>query len=829
MGEQTGDWCWSYHDYQPEQEQLREALCTLGNGSFATRGAAPESTAGETHYPGTYLAGGYNRAKSEIKGRVIENEDLVNLPNWLPLRLRFADGDWFDLDQVELLDYRQTLAMRDGILLREMRVREPGGRETQLRQRRLVHMKDQHLAALETELTACNWSGSVEVVSALDGRVLNDGVERYRGLESEHLEPLASQPVDDDGIFLKMRTRQSRLEIALAARTRVYRGAQRLALDAHVECEPDQITQRFQLQLESNRPVTLEKLMALYSSRDTAITECGQEARSAIGPLPRFQALHESNALVWHQLWRRFDLEIDLRDEDGGRIASILRLHIFHLLVTASPQVMDLDVGVPARGLHGEAYRGHIFWDELFIFPTLDLRLPEITRSLLMYRYRRLGAAREAAQAAGFRGAMYPWQSGSNGREESQRLHLNPRSGRWTPDETRLQRHVSSAIAYNLWQYVETSGDNEFLSFYGAEMLLEIARFWASIARHNQELDRYEICGVVGPDEFHTGYPDREEPGLDNHAYTTLTATWVLWRALELPHYLPQERWSELTEQLHISADELQHWDNVSRKLRLCFHDDAIISQFEGFERLKELDWEAYRERYGDIQRLDRILEAEGDSPNHYKATKQADVLMLFYLFSTEALERLFARLGYAFDPEMIPRNIEYYSARTSHGSTLSRVVDAWVLARRDRPRSWSLFTQALESDVADIQGGTTSEGIHLGAMAGTVDLIQRCYAGIEVRDQRLWLNPVLPEELKRLRFRLRYRGQTIELEVSHDRVRLRAISPEADVIRLTTGSETVSLSAGETHEIKRGAGSLFVEPPSSKPLAANTSRSSKH
>lgn len=830
MGEQASGWHWSYHDYQPEQEPLREALCTLGNGYFATRGAAPESAADGTHYPGTYLAGGYNRAKSEIKGRVIENEDLVNLPNWLPLRLRFADGDWLDLEQVELLDYRQTLAMRDGILLREIRLREPSGRETQLRQRRLVHMKDQHLAALETELTACNWSGAVEVVSALDGRVINAGVKRYRGLESKHLEPLASQSVDDDGIFLKMRTRQSRLEIALAARTRAYRGAhggahdgahgtthsgdQRIALDAHVECEPDQITQRFQFRLEADQPVTIEKLVALYSSRDTATTECGQEARAAIGPLPRFQTLHESNALIWHQLWRRFDLEIDLRDEDGGRTASILRLHIFHLLVTASPQVMDLDVGVPARGLHGEAYRGHIFWDELFIFPTLDLRLPEITRSLLMYRYRRLGAAREAAQAAGFRGAMYPWQSGSNGREESQRLHLNPRSGRWTPDETRLQRHVSSAIAYNLWQYFETSGDSEFLSFYGAEMLLEIARFWASIARHNQELDRYEIFGVVGPDEFHTGYPDREEPGLDNHAYTNLTATWVLWRALELPQYLPQERWSELTEQLHISADELQHWDSVSRKLRLCFHDDDIISQFEGFERLEELDWERYRKRYGDIQRLDRILEAEGDSPNHYKATKQADVLMLFYLFSTEELERLFARLGYRFDAEMIPRNIEYYSARTSHGSTLSRVVDAWVLARRDRPRSWSLFTKALQSDVADIQGGTTSEGIHLGAMAGTVDLIQRCYAGIEVRDQRLWLNPVLPEELKRLRFRLRYRGQTIELEVSHDLVRLRAISPETDAVRLSVDSEVFSLRASETHEFKREARPLFVESP---------------
>ncbi|MCU0835337.1 MAG: glycoside hydrolase family 65 protein [Chromatiaceae bacterium] len=808
------DWTWSYHDYHPEQEKLREALCTLGNGYFATRGAAPEAQADEVHYPGTYLAGGYDRVESEVQGRVVENEDLVNLPNWLVLRLRIEDGDWFDLASVEVCSFRQTLDLRDGILVREILFRDPKGRETHLIQRRLVHMGQSHLAALETELAACNWSGSVEVVSALDGRVINDGVECYRGLDGRHLEPVENQAAAEDGIYLKVRTRQSRLEVALAARTRAYLDHQRLDIEPALDSQPDYIAQTFRLTLERERPVTVEKLVALYTSRDSAISECGLEARKAIGRVPRFGELLASHALVWRQLWRRFDLELDLRHDDGGRTAAILRLHIFHLLVTASPHVMDLDAGVPARGLHGEAYRGHIFWDELFIFPLLDLRLPEITRSLLLYRYRRLDEARAAARAEGLRGALYPWQSGSNGREESQELHLNPRSGHWTPDETRLQRHVNSAIAYNIWKYYQTTGDTEFLSFYGAEMLLEIARLWASLATRNQELDRYEIRGVMGPDEFHTGYPNRKEPGLDNHAYTTLTAAWTLCRALDLPAHLPTERWAELTEQLAISEDELAHWDRVSRRLRVCFQGDGIISQFEGFGDLEELDWEDYRERYDDIQRLDRILEAEGDSPNHYKATKQADVLMLFYLFSAEEVEGLFARLGYEFDPESIPRNVEYYGARTSHGSTLSRVVDAWVLARSDRPRSWSLFTQALESDVADIQGGTTSEGIHLGAMAGTVDLIQRCYTGIEVRDQHLWLNPSLPDELRCLRIRVRFRDQTIELDITHELVRVRAISPQTEAIRLHVDSDVVSLGSSDTLEIKLERKPVFVDPP---------------
>nr|WP_296901222.1 glycosyl hydrolase family 65 protein [Thiohalocapsa sp.] len=794
------EWHWHYDAYDPDQERLREALCTLGNGYFATRGAAPESDASEHHYPGTYLAGGYNRAESDVQGRMVENEDLVNLPNWLVLRLAFDDGSRFSLDDVEILSFEQSLDMRRGVLTRDVRFRDAKGRTTELRQRRLVHMALHHLAALETTLTAVDWSGAVTIESALDGSVQNNGGERDQGLTGRHLEPLGTDAVGEDGLWLKVRTRQSRLELALAARTQLFHHDQRLEAAPSLTQHEDYIGQRFDLQLDAGQPVVIEKIVALYTSRDAAISECGLEARKAAAEAPRFDALLASSALMWRQLWRRFDLELTLTDDDDGRTAAILHLHLFHLLVTAGPRVMDLDVGVPARGLHGEAYRGHIFWDELFIFPTLDLRLPEITRSLLLYRWRRLDAARAAAREAGYRGAMYPWQSGSNGREESQRLHLNPRSGHWTPDETHLQRHVNSAIAYNLWQYYQTSGDREFLSFFGAEMLLEIARFWASKAELSQTLGRYEIKGVVGPDEFHTRYPHRSEPGLDNHAYTTVMAAWVLCRALELPQHLPRERWDELVEQLAITPEELDHWDAVSRKLRICFHGDGIISQFEGFEQLEELDWEHYRNQYGDIQRLDRILEAEGDSPNHYQATKQADVLMLFFLLSAEALERLFERLGYDFDPDMIPRNVAYYGARTSHGSTLSRVVDAWVLARSDRPRSWQLFTEAIESDVADIQGGTTSEGIHLGAMAGTVDLMQRCYTGIEIRDGRLWLNPQLPEELARLRIRLRFRGQTLALDISRSELNIRAVSAHLGAIRLQVGERTLTLQPGDTH-----------------------------
>ena len=163
------------------------------------------------------------------------------------------------------------------------------------------------------------------------------------------------------------------------------------------------------------------------------------------------------------------------------------------------------------------------------------------------------------------------------------------------------------------------------------------------------------------------------------------------------------------------------------------FH-DGVISQFEGYEQLAELDWDAYRKRYGNIQRLDRILEAEEDDVNRYKASKQADALMLLYLLSSDELREVLDRLDYHFSHRQIPKMVDYYIDRTSHGSTLSAVVHTWVLARANREHAIEFFQQVLNSDIADIQGGTTSEGIHLAAMAGSVDLVQRCFTGLETR-----------------------------------------------------------------------------------------------
>ncbi|MFO8010847.1 MAG: trehalose-phosphatase [Dehalococcoidia bacterium] len=801
--EETGKladvWTLEYDDFDPEEEGLREALCTLGNGYFATRGAAPESHADGIHYPGTYIAGCFNRLKTEIAGHVLENESMVNAPNWLLLGFRLENGNWFNIDQVELNEYKLQLDLRRGVLGRFARFTDEQGRRTRVFQRCFVHMSDPHLAGLDTTIVAENWSGELEVRSALDGRVTNAGVERYSQLDNRHLAPVEEESIDSDTVYLQVRTTQSRILISEAARTRVFQDGEVIGGQRSLLREPGYIGQEFTISLSQGNPVTIEKIVSLYTSKDCAISESGLQACKKVARAADFDTLLQRHILSWDHLWRRCSIHI----KNNQRTALVLKLHIFHLLQTASPDTIDLDVGIPCRGLHGEAYRGHILWDELFIFPFLNLRIPDITRSLLRYRYRRLPEARWAAKQAGYEGAMYPWQSGSDGREESQTIHLNPLSGRWIPDNSHLQRHINCAIAYNTWMYYQVTHDIDFLCFYGGEMIFDIARFWASVAHYNRSTDRFEIHGVMGPDEYHEAYPDAEEPGLRNNTYTNIMVVWTFCRALEIMETLPDDRREALSERLGIRREEVELWDQISRKMKIAFHDDGIISQFEGYGDLKEFDWEGYREKYGNIQRLDRILESEGDSPNRYKVSKQADLLMLFYLLSADELRELFHRLGYPFDRNTIPRNIEYYIKRTCHGSTLSRVVHSWVLARSQRELSWHFFKEALESDISDIQGGTTAEGIHLGAMAGTVDLIQRCYTGIETRGDTLKLAPFLPNDLKDMNFDLFYRQHKINLSIGKKRVLITSLPRNAAAVSLAFKDTHFELKPGESAEFE--------------------------
>lgn len=806
-------WVLEYIGVDPEVERVRETLCTLGNGYVASRGAAPESSQTQArqdgaHYPGTYVAGLYNRLRSRVpsgqsqhsqsqhsqpRSRRQDDESLVNLPNWLALGWRIGRGRWVVPDGPETREYQQRLDLRTGVLNRRYRHVDGAGKSTTVVSRALVSMAAPHLAALETTFIAENWSGELQVRSGIDGRVANRQVAEYAPLAGRHLRA-EGQGSDGPGrLWLRTRTSQSRVEVAVATRTRVSAAG---SVGRRSTMAPGGPEEMFTIAVQEGQPVRVEKVAALYTSRDRAITEPVEAAQAAVVRAGSFEELLAGHAREWHRLWQRCHVELQAEGPDHGPAPLLaLNLHTFHLLACTSPNVVDLDTSVGARGLHGEVYRGHVFWDELFIHRFLVLHLPEVSRALLLYRWRRLEAARGAAAAAGHQGAMFPWESGSDGREETPGEVFNPRLGRWMRAHTDLQRHVGLAIAYNVWQYYQATADADFMRSYGAEMLIEIARFFADLAERNEATGRYEITGVVGPDEYHTTNSDSHSPGLSNNAYTNVMAVWLLRRALEVVDLLDCD----------VDQQEIARWQDITTRMYVPFLDDCVISQFDGYASLPDLDLHKYAARCGgDLSRLDALLAAEGDSPNNYRLGKQADVVMLLYLLSTDELRDLLSGLGYEWPAAAVPRTVRFYLDRVVHGSSLSRVVYAWVQARSDRTASWRLFTKALSADIGDTQHGSTRDGVHLGAMAGTLDLAERCYLGVEIREDALWLNPRLPQEVAKLHTLLTYRGHQIHVTASQQEMVLTASPCNAAPVTVHfAGRPPVQLSGGQKVTIR--------------------------
>ncbi|MBZ0165209.1 MAG: hypothetical protein K8I00_00280 [Candidatus Omnitrophica bacterium] len=427
-----------------------------------------------------------------------------------------------------------------------------------------------------------------------------------------------------------------------------------------------------------------------------------------------------------------------------------------------------------------------------------------------MYRFRRLNAAKENARQHGYLGAMYPWQSASTGEEVTQIIHLNPLSNQWGPDYSSLQRHVSIAIAYNVWNYYFTTGDRDFLDRYGAEMIIEIAHFWGSIAKLNKKINRYEIKGVMGPDEFHEKYPGAREGGIKNNAYTNVMAVWVIEKALWiLNEMMEAEDRDALLLKANVQEKDLMRWRDITEKMMVPIDKNGIIHQFEGYMDLKELDWEDYRARYDNIHRIDRILKAEGLSPDSFKVSKQADTLMLFFVLNFQEVQTIFKRLGYTITKPIVKKNFDYYFERTSHGSTLSMVVHAHIAGMLgDHDIALSAFLDALRSDIYDTQGGTTQEGIHSGVMASSIDLFLKSFVGLTLSDNYISLNPRLPAHWNKVKFSVRFKNMWFHVNIFREKLVVTAKPMRGVSLRPMTkipievGKRMYELTVGKPHAV---------------------------
>lgn len=757
-----------YGQYQGKRNYGQEAMLTVGNGFLGLRGAYLEAHADHDNYPGLYTAGLYDQLTTNLNGRDVTNEDLVNLPNAQALTFGVDHQNPFQIKASDIQDIYRSLDLHTGTLTTTMLVQLSTGHALRLETKKLANLKDWHRLAIQYRVTPLNFAGSLQVYSTIDGSVINANVDRYAAFDQRHIRVTGTSQ-REDCVTLEGQTRSSQVAFVLGSKLT----GPGKRLDAPNDNRPEAEQQARQMRsvtVDPQHTYTFEKDVVLFTNRETQtdlLTATMQELQAA-----SFADTLKSSTAYWQHRWAGADIQIT-----GDMTAQKLtRVNLYHLF-TATQAIASgkIDASVNARGLDGEAYRGHVFWDEMFDLPVYTLHDPQLARQLLMYRYRRLPAAKQNAKAAGYDGAMYPWQSGEKGDEQSQVTHLNPLTNTWDPDYSSLQRHVSLAIAYNIIMYVRLTDDQDFMVTYGLEMLQEIAKFWLSKAKRDAD-GHYTIDHVMGPDEFHENYPNADTQGLANNAYTNLMTTWLFNQVHQIRDGISAKQLQKIDAKTAFTAATLRQLNDVAHHLKLDISDEGIIGQFEGYFKLPTLDFEKYHKKYGDISRMDRILKAEGKTPDAYQVAKQADTLMPLYTLDVAQVKALLHQLGYDLPDAALGRNLQFYLDRTTHGSTLSRIVYAALTALAGQgDQSWRYYSQALFSDYYDIQGGTTAEGVHLGVMGAVTLMATRIYAGVDPLAPTITVVPHLPSAWSALHFHQLVRGIHYDFTIDHHQIQVTA------------------------------------------------------
>jgi trehalose/maltose hydrolase-like predicted phosphorylase len=690
---------------EDSQEHDVEARLAIGNGAFGMRASLEQPILAAR--PGAFIAGLFDTSEREPRIPA-----LVAVPDWFRLSLS-AGGEPVALDQGQTLAYWRALDLRRGVLLGEWRQRTTGGRIVRVRKFRFASLSNRALAIQLAQI-------EVEQASTL--------------AMTSDIQPVPA---------LKLVTHTPGL---LVWSTRS--GSARLALATVVELQPDNsgpvpanvgYVPTLSWPAVPGEPRTFIRVTALARGGGGE-SNPAERAQSALRRARRkgLEGMVASHVATWEKRWATSDVEVD-GDANAQRA---LRFAIYHLTSAANPE--DEHVSVGARGLTGEGYLGHVFWDtEIFLLPFYTFTWPEAARALLLYRYHTLPAARAKAVRLGYRGALYAWESADTGEEATPPWALS-REGRVIPILCGTQeQHISADVAYAVWQYWQAARDVHFLLNAGAEILLETARFWASRAALEDDGD-YHIRGVIGPDEYHES--------VDDNAYTNGMAAWNLDRGLMVASLLQARwpaRWGELSQKLELEPSELNQWREVSLRLVTGFDPGSgLFEQFADFLGLEDVDLRAYADR---LAPLDVVLGP--DRTRRSQVVKQADVLMLLALLPDE------------FDRGVLETNFRYYEPRCGHGSSLSPAVHALLAARLgDLQLAERYFHQAAMIDLDDARGDTAL-GVHMGGLGGLWQAAVFGFGGLSLGDDGPRLEPRLRAGWNSLAFRIRWRGRSIRFE----------------------------------------------------------------
>ncbi len=702
--EQDPEWVLIEEGFVLTREHEIESLFSVSNGYVGTRGSLFEGSA--LSEPATFVAGVFDAAPGSIP-------TLLRAPEWTRLSI-IVNGSTLRLDSGRPLKHYRLLDMRQGILWRNWRHLDPHGRITHIRSLRLASLADRSLLLQSLIFTPENYSG-------------------YLTLEAPALSRVVA--------------------VQTASGQRVELVAQTHLLDSEGHCtspptdDSERNLERWTLEVDIGKTYRLDRMTRVRRSHPAntprAATRIWQPPQNGI------ELSITAHCAAWRERWRASDLVID-GDPEAQRA---VRFAMYHLISAANPE--DEFVSIGARALTGPAYNGHVFWDtEIFMLPFFTLTYPEAARSLLMYRYHTLPAARARAKQLGYRGALFAWESADTGEDVTPASVVAPDGESIRILAGEQEHHISADVAYGIWSYVHASGDERFLVEYGAEILFETARFWASRAKREHD-GRYHIRQVIGPDEYHES--------VDDNAYTNGMAQWNLeiaaQTAARLARHFP-DPWHELSRRLNIDEEEPREWLQIAEHLHLGFDPwTGLFEQFEGYFGLEEIDLADYEPRNVP---MDVLLGPERIRGS--KVIKQADVVMLLYL------------LWDRFPSKVRESNFRYYEPRTGHGSSLSPPIHAAMAARLgDAELAERYFQETSEIDLEN-RLGNAAGGVHAAALGGLWQAVVFGFAGASLAETGPQLNPRLPKAWKRLQLNLQWRGRSFPIDLQQQSPDVRAV-----------------------------------------------------
>lgn len=728
--------CWTLieHFFHPQLQHFYETTMTLGNGYLGSRASFEEGYPGEI--PSTLVHGVFNHHPEDLV------PDLANVPVWFAMQIEI-DGELFRLDQGKLRGFQRKLSLDTGILQRGVLWQANSGKTVRLQFERFTSLDDPNILVQRCTITALNDLDSLNVTAYLDqAKALNFAFSAQGALPVSHWTAVRTGTAHTNTCWWEGKTAQSGYHVGLMQRVEIDHASANLGA---VET-PNGIGNGFtSLPLKTGESVTLTRLVCIGTSRDTdnVLTFITKKLEAATEK--GYDQLRAAHIAAWATLWQ--DMDIQIEGDEYAQLA--IRFATYHMLIVAPYH--DERVSIGAKTLSGPGYKGHIFWDtELFMLPVFTLSNPQVARNLLMYRYHNLPGARAKAAEAGYKGAMFPWESTDTGLETTPRWTLPDDKGNririWTGDH---EQHISSDIAYATLQYWQWTGDDEFMRDYGAEIILDTAVFWGSRAEWNAEKGRYELSLQIGPDEFHEN--------VNNPVYTNRLVIWHLDQALKLLEWLDteaQDRAKSLQEALQITDETLDKWRDIIAKMYIPYHYELdVYEQFDGFFERKFVEVALYTPR---TIAMDVIL-GHTDS-NASQVIKQADVVMMIALLGEQ--------VG---DHDALIRNYKTYLARTAQDSSLSPAIYAWVAARLGLDEdAYDLWIHAAGIDLQNNKGNV-KDGIHAAACGGLREAIIFGFAGLKLDEENGWaLDPRLPAWWRTLSFTFYFHGKKHQVRLEN-------------------------------------------------------------